>query len=59
MGGGVGTAGGGGKRVSLVAATSIITEYSMSTSFRRSSDITSCSLLTSTVNVLVPRSMTL
>ena len=59
VGSGVSTAGGGGNRVSLVAVTSIVTESSMCTGFRQSSDITSCLPLTPTVNVLAPRSMTL
>ena len=65
MGGGVGTAGrvgtadGGGKRVSLVAVTSIITKFLMCAGFRRFSDITSCLPWTSTVNVLALCLMTL
>ena len=59
VGGGVGTAAGGDKRVLSVAVTFIITESSMCAGFRRSSDITSCLPWTLTVNVLDPRSMTL
>ena len=58
---GVSTAGRGGKRASSVAVTSIVIKSSMCAGFRRSSDntCTSCLLLTSTVNVLVPHLMTL
>ena len=59
VGSGVGTAGEGGKRVSSVAVTSIVAKSSMWASFRRSSDITSYLLLTSTVKVLDPCSTTL
>ena len=55
----VGTAGGGGERVLSVAVTSVVTESSMCTGFRRSSNITSCLPWTLTVNVLAPRSITL
>ena len=59
VGGGVGTASGGGKRVLSVVVTSIGTESSMSAGFRCSSGITSCVPWTLTVNVLDPQSMTL
>ena len=54
LGSGVGTVGGGGKRVSSLALTSIIAESSMWTGFRWSIDISSCLPLTSTVKVLAP-----
>ena len=54
----VGTAGGEGKRVSSVPVKLVVTEYSICTGFRQSSDITSCFPWTSTMNVL-DRSMTL
>ena len=40
VGGGVGTVGGGGKRVSSIAVTFIITVFSMCAGFRQSNDIT-------------------
>ena len=54
VGSGVGTAGEGGKRVSLVAVTSIVVKSLMWAGFKRSSDITSCLPWTSTVKVLAP-----